>query len=415
MFGTNSMLLPTLILLLAGSEVLAISREVSALSIWARQKGVEMHENLEWVKYEHAENDWGLELKAPVPPGTSLLKVPKDLALRSDVLQNEFASQDGDKLKAALKKLGDYAIHQEVFFIVMKLYRCRKDGDASQWCTWVEAMPKTYPVFNDAEKACLPAYAKHAADYQAAKFKAFCDAAEALEGAPVDIDALTWAFGAVSSRCWKPVVSETDSTRATSMTELVPVGDMFNHREPPNVALTHDDDGSVNFIYKGNVGNSKDERGLYLTYGSSWNPHRFLVMFGFCDTSMPHVWSQLVLPPNNPHGDDPANMVFGTADGSIPIVMWDAILYELLRSTKAGQVTTDNMYSQEELREKYKFATTTVLRGQVNHNLEELEELRQKIDAIRVGNNIGLIRQHNEFLTSVYSRALSQLDEDDSK
>lgn len=405
------MRLPILLLLVVLSDALAVSRDVNSMSGWAQRQGVKMHENLQWKQYDpEDDSNWGLELKEPVPPGTTLLQVPCDLVLDSNAIYEEFKTTHGEKLTRALELLGDFAIHKEIFFIILKLLQCSQEGEDSRWAPWIEGMPKTFPEYTKAEKACLPYYAKFAVVYQQQKFKAFCQAAEELlddwkQDDPHDIARLLWAFNAVSSRCWTTAPQKPEDADKAN-TELVPIGDMFNHREPPNVALTHED-GSVNFVYRGDT-TGYDEKDLYITYGSPSNPHRFLAIFGFVP-DMPNVWSHLVIP-NNPFAEDASKMVFRTANGEIPEAVWDAVLYSLLQ--RKGITFESYAEKKEELYDNYKFAASAVLKNHVTKLLEELAELRQRID-VTDGENMDLIRQHNEFLALAFAKVLEHLGEEE--
>jgi len=382
-------------------------RDVFALSKWAEEHGIVMHKSLQWKQYDSADDkdgNWGLELKEPVPRGTTLLQVPRNLVLDADRIRSEFKIRDGaERLQQALQQLGDFGIHEEVFLIFLKLLRCSKDRD-SPWTPWIEALPKKFPEFSSAEKECLPFYAKYAADYQDKKFEAFCQASAKLgeyKGTdPRESETLKWACNAVGSRCWKTEPRNEDDV---ANTELVPVGDMFNHREPPNVAITHDE-GCVNFVYKGDADeNNKD---LYITYGQPHNPHRFLVIFGFVPEDMPFVWSHLAYA-DNPFSVDASKMVFQTADGMIPKIVWDAVLYALLQPPPGSTPA----YTEEQ-HAKYKKFTSDVLSNHVAKQLAELAELRQKIETTE-GENMDMIRRHNEFLTSVFSKVQKNIENTD--
>jgi len=402
-----------LILLLAGLVTCAMgssSRDLFAMSKWAEQQGIVMHESLEWKRYNDdpldEDSNWGLELKEPVPPGTTLLQVPRNLVLDADSIGEEFQVRDGqEKLSLALEQLGDFGIHKEGFFIFLKLLRCSKESEDSQWAPWIQALPKKFPDFTTAEKECLPFYAKYAADYQDNKFQAFCHAAAALgelkESDPLDMETAKWAFHAVGSRCWKTAPINKDDGEAPN-TELVPVGDMFNHREPPNVAITHDG-GSVNFVYKGNDEDDEDNKNLYITYGQPSNPHRFLAIFGFVPNDMTHVWSHLAYP-DNPFSADASKMVVRASDGMVPKIVWDAILYALLQPQGETPVFTEEQHT------KYKKFTSNVLKTHVTTLLDELAALRLKMDTTTDGERMDLIRQHNEFLTTVFSRVRDHLE-----
>lgn len=362
-----------------------------------------MHGNLQWKQYDS--NNWGLELKEPVPPGTTLLQVPRSVVLDADCIRDELRQHDGgDKLQQALERLGgNFGQHEEGFLIFLKLLRCSKDRD-SQWSPWIQALPKKFPEFTEAEKECLPFYAKYAAGYQDKKFQAFCQAAAELgewkQDDPLDTERLKWAFHAVGSRFWKtkPLNEDEDSN-----SELVPVGDMFNHREPPNVATTHDG-GMVNFVYRGDAdGNNKD---LFISYGQPSNPHRFLAIFGFVPDDMPRVWSHVAYP-NNPFTADVPNMVFDAKTGRIPKIVWDAVLYGLLEPPP-GETP---VYTKEQ-HVKYRKYTLPVLKTHLANQLQELATLRQKIEMTQ-GENLALIRQHNEFLTRVFSKVQANLESGD--
>jgi len=71
-----------LVLLLLAAVLSAAQggRDVFALSKWAAQKGIVMHESLEGKQYgPDDDNNWGLPLTEPVPPGTTLVQVPQNV------------------------------------------------------------------------------------------------------------------------------------------------------------------------------------------------------------------------------------------------------------------------------------------------------------------------------------------------
>eukprot|EP01083_Nonionella_stella_P302783 1045430_1 len=82
---------------------------------------------------------------------------------------------------------------------------------------------------------------------------------------------------------------------------MVPFGDMFNHKEPPNVVVRDaDNSDAVEFVLAKDVEldeSTGEECDLFLSYGLT-NPHRFLGVFGFVDETMPEVFCQVLF--NNP-------------------------------------------------------------------------------------------------------------------
>ena len=133
-------------------------RDVAALRRWARDEGVFLHDRVAWKDY--GAGDWGLALTGRVDRGTVLLKVPRALVLDSDILREE-------KNVALVKEaLGDFARHEENFWLVLRLYRLRCRPAPHRFSPWLDAMPAAFPRFAPEEVACLPFYARYAANYQ---------------------------------------------------------------------------------------------------------------------------------------------------------------------------------------------------------------------------------------------------------
>lgn len=259
MYYISSKLLLILLLVLAAplrtasrSNTATSKRDVLALSKWAKDEGILMHPNLEWKSNEG--DDWGLILKRSVPRGTILLQVPRSLVLDSNAIKEKQSATDCEKVVEAL---GKFSLHEDNFWIVLQLYKLKCHPTAPQnkkFLPWLAAMPTTFPKFTVEEQNCLPFYAKYAAEYQDAKLEAFYQAAQVLEECNADnldqASALKWAFQAVNSRFWKQnPLGQKQVVKATS--ELVPIGDMMNHRDPPNVQMVPEDPNYVTFAYLG--------------------------------------------------------------------------------------------------------------------------------------------------------------------
>ena len=290
-----------------------------------------------------------------------------------------------------------------------------------------------------------------------------------------------WLFNVVHTRCWsyeyeEPLLSEgvnyndsldlltpqqqqqqqQNNARPTPI--IVPFGDMFNHREPANVFVQDSSNSEyVDFVYSNenelefnSMTSNKitdDDKGLYLSYGLS-NPHRFLVIFGFCDPTMPEVFSQLIFA--NPSNElvslgcnDRASMVYRSEDGGIPNSIWDCILYTLLEQVPDEQYLFYNASVKKDyatlrtFHERYLLEAAMTLRPHVMSTVGELRELLGRIDGIIqvVESNNGssknsssqssssssssidevhprllMIREHNQFLCNVFEKVRQRLD-----
>ena len=237
-------------------------RDISSLSKWLKISGVQMHEKIRWK--DTGLNDYGLVLTSSVPVGTVLLKVPRTLVLDSQVIKESFSEE---VCKSVVDALGKFHVHEENYWIVWRLYqsKCSIGGNTS-FAPWISAMPHTFVSFTEDEIGCLPFYARYAAEYQEAKFESFCIAAGEMKDAclfdPANsnhVSLLKWAFNAANSRFWKTNPSE-NAKIIKQTSELVPVGDMFNHRDPLNVQMIPEDSDYVTFAYKGDA-DDEDKQG----------------------------------------------------------------------------------------------------------------------------------------------------------
>ncbi len=400
-----------------------------------------------------------------------------------------------------IRRNGNFNLYLNHFLLVIKLYEEWKRGRNSQWYDWMASLPKSNLEFktgvnmDEIEISCLPPFALALANHEKEKLNLFYEAfqliptafwdhlhddtkmnprnGDTMEGArrPEDVrpfftkrgsegglkntlngeeeddsmdedhilnkEAFKWIFNIVHTRCWSYEDEGDDGSRPI----IVPLGDMFNHKEPANVFVQDSPTSSVvEFIYSSEMGDEDEininqeekNKGLYLSYGLK-NPHRFLIIFGFCDTTMPEIFSQLIF--SNPSREmiqmgcnDRAEMVYRTEDGSISNAIWDCVLYTLLNQVPLEQREFYQAYASRDYvtlkkyHEKYLLEAALTLRPHVMNNIGEQRELLGRIDGIiemveSTGDYISdvhprllMIRKHNEFLCNVFEMVREQLD-----
>jgi hypothetical protein len=504
-----------------------LSRDIASLEQWARQRGVYIHPRIQLLENDtelSSSSGWGLERHASsssglgLETGTVILRVPATLVWNAGALHDEWVSSNLDTQyttvwQRVLAQLCATAVtrdHVAEFILLVRLLeesRGRRTDDTasdatnSPWQTWLESLPQTLTTgvsFTESERQCLPAYTRALVEYERIKLQIFSSALATLSAAANSSSSLVaatvpsrgtlrwlsqdlsdaeiqWAYQIVSSRCWKRPVSEEDDSgdKAWRRTDLVPLGDMFNHREPSNVVVTATTNDSIDFVYTGSDVDSHNDTGLYLSYGLGGNPHRFLAVFGFVDESMPYVWSQLTFP--NPDAclqelgcDDRSEMVIRAVDGAISTAIWDCLLYAMLvaaeakraamltalvdetpvesplqadsrlplsvsffkacRMARSSSSETDTTgfglsvqqsieYTQY-LHAEYRPQTTAILRNHLSNLVQELAMLRKtqiqpRADETSSGMgrspSLQLIQRHNHFLTGVFAKALDRL------
>mmetsp|Transcript_8115 Transcript_8115/g.10277 ORF Transcript_8115/g.10277 Transcript_8115/m.10277 type:complete len:126 (+) Transcript_8115:232-609(+) len=112
--------------------------------------------------------------------------------------------------------------------------------------------------------------------------------------------------------------------------------------------------------------------------------------------------------PTNPYASDFDGMVFDSRTGNVSQTVWDAILWELSEPPSQELYLSfrdKNLMSHKGLLEE-------VLLNHINQQLEELATCREKISMLDSGSapNLDIIRQHNDFLTEVFTKVKNNPD-----
>ena len=399
----------------------------SSLRDWAQEKGVTFADGVGFSPARNTEgmkNDWQIvplentSNNMKLEKGSVLLSVPKELVLNSVAIEKEM---EGSPLRKALKTLGKrkFTEHKGEFLIFLKILKEVGKGESSQWFDWIQCLPPTFSTgvcFDDVELDCLPSFSRALADNERKKLKIFSKCAKLAENvwendnihAGHDSDWLfQWAYNVVYTRCWK-FSDELDS----GATEIVPMGDLFNHKEPANVAVESDSSSTTaNFVLQ-----SDGATDFSLSYGLATNAHRFLVVFGFVDETMPEIFCQVVFPEATPEQvllgcQDRSKMCY-SQDGAISDTVFDSVLYLLLASKPEEQRALYDAHLQGDgeskklLRYKYSLEISLTLKNHVDGTLQELESLLKSIEEASVGShpNLPLIKRQNIFLQGVFRK-----------
>jgi hypothetical protein len=271
---------------------------------------------------------------------------------------------------------------------------------------------------DDFEVECLAPFAWSLAKIERLHLEVFLEALQLVDGVvsretKENNDLIRWAFNVVFTRAWG---KDGDENR----TDIVPMGDMFNHGYPGNVFIHYDEEDNCNVVLKHDV-----EAGtpLYLSYGMETNPYRFMVVFGFVDESQTSIFSQVIASdPSKRHVDmgyDLSKMVFNTTDGAIAEEVWDVMLFCMLEQVPEIQevfyqahVTGDHK-TKAAIRRKFLLENCIMMKKHVDGTLQEMEALLQKIDQQDISNHdlLPMIRQCNVFVARTFSKVKSRVDQ----
>ncbi len=405
-------------------------RDVSSLGEWAEKNKIKISSSTS-VTLDSGEN-YGITLDKTTDKYETILSVPKELVLDSERIRKAWIQH----LQPSLDKIKRLGLDESAlnFVLIVKIIYEHNLGDESVWYEWIESLPKAFDtgVFMDeVELDCLPPFALALANFQNQQLEIFGKSYELLKGTPIYVDSVTddflkWAFNVVMTRCWRYEQSDDDDDIVRPI--AVPFGDMFNHREPPNVMVKDSDSfDAVEFVLSEDIDVPDDEeRGLYLSYGLT-NPHRFLTVFGFCDETMPEVFSQLLFSKPTPElinlgCEDRSKMVYRTADGGISTSVWDCILYTLLAQVPEEQTEfysahiENNIEKKMSFHIKYALEEALTLRNHVEGTANEFKDLVTKIDAMSEAERsshprLEMIRRHNFFLYRTFDKVKQRIDQ----
>ena len=405
-------------------------RDISSLDQWAAESKVKVSPSATLAL--NCGDDYGITLNKSSEQYETILSVPKDLVLDSEYIRREWFEYLEPSLDYIQSSgLNDSALN---FVLMVKIIYEHGLGEDSRWHSWIKSLPKTFDTggyMDELEIGCLPPFALALANFSAQQLETFRNAYAMLKGTPiyndgVDDEFSLWAFNVVMTRCWRYAQDSDDVDMVRPI--VVPFGDMFNHKEPPNVMVKDSDAfDSVEFVLAEDmeVTDGKDCN-LYLSYGLT-NPHRFLIIFGFCDETMPEVFSQLLF--SNPTPtlvnlgcNDRSKMVYRTSDGSISTTVWDCILYTLLAQVPDEQDEfytahiEENMQEKQKFHQKYALEESLTLRNHVEGTANEFKDLVTKIDAMdeeeRASHpRLAMIRRHNHFLYRTFDKAKQRIDQ----
>ena len=230
-----------------GSEHDMGQRDMKSLLEWSESRGIEFSDGL--VLAPSRGGDWGMSLHKSAKAGTILLRVPKFLVLSSKESPVFDTGCTRDMIKS--RSMGD---HWPEFLLMVQVLVEKSKGSDSAWFPWLQSLPPTFTTglfMDELERSHLPPLAKGLAKLQDKQFEVFSEAIRAIPDnnlqqflSKCDSDELLqWAFSIVFTR------SHRYSTHGEISADVVPVADIFNHRNPGDI-LWNDTPDYVEFVLK---------------------------------------------------------------------------------------------------------------------------------------------------------------------
>lgn len=456
------------------------TRDISSLQDWAHENGARFHNNIGLVSFttenESVSDNWGVAvmpsststpISTTLNAGTTILSVPTSLVVSSTRVAEELVNDYKLNMQPAMNILNNSGFTNQVpeFLLFVKILMEMTRGSDSVWHAWLESLPRTFSTgvyMNSFEISCLPPFAFALQEFESRKLDTFRQALTLLleqpaltESLPFLKDAFSsaqqdeltkWVYSVVFSRCWKYADQVENFVSGISddvgRSDIVPLGDMFNHADDANVVVNYPDDASndatVKFVLNQDI-DPRDKLQLSLSYGLTTNPYRFLILFGFANDQMKELYCQVLF--TKPSKElielgctDRSKMVYRTQDGAVSNTVWDIVLYSLLEQQVAGNAQVEairkefyqaHVNGDEEtkapIRERYTLECSLTLRNHVQSTLKEFNDLVNKVDTIleasgdkdRVNEEnpcLEMIHKHNKFVQGVFQRVQKRLE-----
>ena len=343
-------------------------------------------------------DDWTLSITEPTQQGTPILTVPSHLILSSDVdndtylpyydeqnMRNVYTWMEQELTYSTSSSSAILKNYLPEFMLIYKLIQEIYLGQNSRWYAWWNSLPTTFSTslyLDDIERffvermagtflyaqdiqydTCLNLMKKLISSQQQQRQtiptgfyqwllelqqSEYTSSSTGEQQNAFD-NLVKWAFSVVFTRSMRSPNKQ--------HAQIVPIGDMANHdcqRVNLQPLFRPADNAFQFYLTQDLVENiSQDNPGkLYLSYGTSWLPARYLVLFGFCDVSSPYVDAHLDFIDDDDDDDasdksnnckwptrlQPSQLVISTTDGAVSDEVWVAFLYKVLQANDPNQL-----------------------------------------------------------------------------
>ena len=439
------------------------SRDMASLAEWSRSCGIALADGIELT--EDLLGDWSLSTTKSIEPGTSILTVPSEMILTSDINGDSqlpyYNEIDMQNVRAWMKfelETGPQAKQDYLpeYMLVYKLIQEVFLNTSSRWYPWIQSLPTQFSTglfLDDVERS----YAERMTDYlrvQGSQYQACLEIFQKLphvsqeaEGSKrvliptkfrewmlslqqdsihpeTCFDSLVkWAFTIVFTRSWR----SPDKKQA----QIVPVGDLANHDSQfanlkPGFRKT--DDAFQFFVTNAiDIDVAAPAPKLYLSYGLTYSPARFLVLFGFCDVTAAFIDAKLDFVESSdddkwPTILEPSQLVVSTLNGALSEEVWIAFLCKMLEENDPDTLLLirdafddDSRERGEKLVEKELEKWELKVGMEIKAHYEKL--LETDFMPIDVGEkdlvehpNLSMIVNYNLFMRETYLRVLEHIN-----
>ena len=435
------------------------NRDLESLVAWAVLSGVEFAPGVKISENKHG--GWGVALTQPQEQGTAIMTIPNRLILASSSTTSDSKKNDNEAerrrqwMEEAMISMGDPHNQQYVpeCLLMLRVLEEVSKGEASLWHTWLQSLPRTFStgqyldtMEREVVKRMAPQYLEHQ-DRQwetcrntLVSFLSDNEPAKELKNWWMELNdddyqemMLKWAFSVVFTRSWRTP----DRKDAT----IVPLGDMVNHdSQRANIRPSLEEEpscASLQLCLTESLKNvnekSNGAENLYLSYGISEYPARFLVVFGFCDVSAPYVHVGDFLKEDPYVGGllkedalselppiDMTQLVVSTANGTIAEEVWNVFLYKVLQQRDPLQLQSlrdaferNPMEADavlQDLMTEWEYSVARALQAHIQNILDNIYP-QMMLNELVLGRHprLAMITNYNQSMRTIFSRVFDHV------
>ena len=429
-------------------------RDIPALEEWAANCGVQRHQGFQLVPTTSTmassstdddssedylqlvySKDVSVITTEPIPAGTNVLVVPKEMILSAQAIMQEFGiAEAAEKILAGMPSPQKKELFC-TFYLMAKILVEVEAGTASPYFPWLNSLPRFFS--NGASMTplcfeCLPPLVSSLAMEERTNCRSL--SANAVDKFPFlsqetrnNKELCQWAFQIASTRSFRAVVGDNTEDEDYYDLRIVPMCDMFNHGssssdnsdgsdgESTDIAIQYDGEGNCYAQATRDIPAGSPLRTLY---GDPTNPSFLLARYGFVDETAPATFCKLMIPHVDAMLQDmgyaPHRMLFYKDTGEVSPEVFDVILYQILASNNAKQrrdFYRAHMNSDEETKtafhQHYWPETSAKLLHHIDSFVQDLDKLAAK--TTRTNNDIQqhprlpLIWKHNDFVRKTFA------------
>lgn len=252
-------------------------RDVYSMEQWATQYGLQKADGVELYSTNDEMKDYSLYTSTGIAAGQSVLFVPSDIVLNSEVIAQEFSDGSLSAAEESLIQIDNQARFPQgaeyrlpLFRLMTKILVEYEKGTDSMYYPWLNSLPRQFYNGVSMTKVCfrcLPPYAGWLTQNERINCSHFTNA---LRQGYVPLSQETIYNKQVTQWAYNCALTRFHEIYSPQRAKLIgPMADMINHAAEPNCEIQVDGNGNMNVVSLYDI---QPNEALSISYGEPRNP-----------------------------------------------------------------------------------------------------------------------------------------------